>query len=458
MKKFKSFWTGITLICLSFSVSAQEVDISIDHPASVKAGETFEVTVTISKGSLTDYSRFSQDLPLGLTATNVQSPNADFSFDNQRIRIIWLKLPEVQEIKVSYNIMVDERLKGKFILGGVFAYVVDEERKFLNFEKSDEITIIPSSTIDPALVVDIRNFKGGSGGDKVVVASDKAPYAMAVRQKPVLMSSGGYFVKVLIQNPSGSKYAKVEEVIPSGYLFESVDPHDGIESFSSSTVKFIWMKLPEEPEFEVSYRLVPKRDEPQGDMIIKGQLTYSAGNENMIVDIKEVELDLASLSLAEKRALLNSGEIPSSSENPAVVEQKKPPPLKEPVAKEPVAKEPVAKEPVAKEPVLTPIPTVATGETIVNTRVLAAGTGVYYRVQITANRSAFDARTLYRQLGVDQEVFVEQFGDFYKYTAGSFTSYDQAVSYRDRLETIPEIVGAFVVAYKDGKRIAMPTN
>ncbi len=227
----------------------------------------------------------------------------------------------------------------------------------------------------------------------------------------------------------GSKYAKVEEVIPSGYLFESVDPHDGIESFSSSTVKFIWMKLPEEPEFEVSYRLVPKRDEPQADMIIKGQLTYSAGNENMIVNIKEVEVDLASLSLAEKRVLLNSGEIPSSSEKP-----------------------------VAKEQVLTPIPTLATGKTIVNTRVLAAGTGVYYRVQITANRSAFDARTLYRQVGVDQEVFVEQFGDFYKYTAGSFTSYDQAVSYRDRLETIPEIVGAFVVAYKDGKRISMPTT
>ncbi len=195
MKKFKSFWTGITLICLSFSVSAQEVDISIDHPASVKAGEIFEVTVTISKGSLTDYSRFSQDLPLGLTATNVQSPNADFSFDNQRIRIIWLKLPEVEEIKVSYNIMVDERLKGKFILGGVFAYVVDEERKFINFEKSDEITIIPSSTIDPALVVDIRNFKGGPGGAQVVVASDKAPYAMAVRQKPCAYEFGWLFCK-----------------------------------------------------------------------------------------------------------------------------------------------------------------------------------------------------------------------------------------------------------------------
>ena len=182
--------------------------------------------------------------------------------------------------------MVDERLKGKFKLGGVFAYVVNEERKFLNFEKSDEISIVPSATIDPSLIVDIKDFKGGPSRTPVAVTAENEPFAMAIRQKPVLMSSGGYFIKVLIQNPAGSKYAKVEEIIPSGYLFESVDPHEAIESFSSSTVKFIWMKLPEEPEFEVSYRLVPKRDEPQGAMFIKGQLTYSSGNENKIVDIK----------------------------------------------------------------------------------------------------------------------------------------------------------------------------
>jgi len=431
MKNFKLFLAVISLTCLPFLLAGQEVDISIDHPVSVKAGEVFQVTVTISKGKLTDYSRFSQDLPLGLTATNVQSPNADFSFDNQRIRIIWLKLPDVEEIKVSYNIMVDERLKGKFILGGVFAYVVNEERKFLNFEKTDEISIIQSATIDPSLIVDIKDFKGGPSGAPVVVAAQDGPFAMAIRQKPVLMSSGGYFVKVLMQNPAGSKYAKIEEVIPSGYLFESVDPHEGIESFSSSTVKFIWMKLPEEPEFEVSYRLVPKRDEPQGAMLIKGQLTYSAGNQNKIVDIKELDIDLAALSIADKRELLSSGEVSGNAAKPVPVV--------------------VEAEPVTET---TPGP----GETIANTRVLSPEAGVYYRVQIAANRSAYDARTLFREAGVNQEIFVEQDKGYYKYTVGSFTVYSQAVSYRDQLETNPEVEGAFVVAYRDGVRIPMPTN
>ena len=30
------------------------------------------------------------------------------------------------------------------------------------------------------------------------------------------------------------------------------------------------MKLPESSEFEVVYKLVPKQDEPQGDMVIEG--------------------------------------------------------------------------------------------------------------------------------------------------------------------------------------------
>ncbi len=436
MKKLYPIWLGMALFFLSVSISGQEVKISMDHPDQVNAGEVFEVTVTISKGSLTDYSRFSQDLPLGLTATNVTSPNADFSFDNQRIRIIWLRLPDEKEVKVTYNIMVNKTLKGNFLLGGVFAYVVQEERKFLNFEESSEISIIPNSSIDQALVVDIKDFTGAAAG--AVVAGDAEPesWAMAVRQKPVLLNSGGYMVRLLLQNPTGSKYAKIEETIPSGYLFESVDPHDGIESFSSSTVKFIWMKLPEEPEFEVAYRLVPKRDEPQGDMAIKGLLTYSAGNENKVVAIKEADVILENLSLAEKRSLLLTGEIPAA-------EKVQPQPQKTVTKK---------KEPVAKAEPAGP-----SGKIIVNTPVLAAGTGVYYRVQLIAKRKPFDATSHYRNAGVDQKVFMEQHKGLYKYTAGSFTDYNKAKAYR--LKVLKQSDGgAFIVAYRDGKRVEVSST
>ncbi len=442
MMKYFTHCLVITMLCLSFSLNGQEVEISIDHPDQVRAGEEFSVTVTINKGSLTDYSRFSQDLPLGLTASNVSSTNADFSFDNQRIRIIWLKLPGSDEVKVTYNVHVNERLKGSFILGGVFAYVVEDERKFLNFERSSEISIIPSSSVDPSLIVDIRNFKGTSEVSSASGAQQEI-FAMAIRQKPMLQGTGGYLVHLLINNPPGSKYAKIEETIPSGYIFEEVDSHNGIVSYAASTVKFIWMTLPKKSEFEIVYMLVPKQNESQGDMVIEGLLTYTSGNENKLAEVKEIDVALEELSQAEKRNLLVSGNVPSGARKSSEIVRKPPDKTTSPKVTE-------TKPP----PVRTRSePAVVTGNTIANTRVLSAGSGISYRVQVAALRNAFDARAHFRNAGVDQEVLVEQHEGLYKYTAGSFQSYDQAVAYRDRVERLSELSGTFVVAYRDGRRV-----
>ncbi len=68
------------MIFLSFSLSGQEVEISMDHPDRVNAGEDFTVTVTIKKGSLTDYSRFSQDLASGPFRHQCQLPECRLQF------------------------------------------------------------------------------------------------------------------------------------------------------------------------------------------------------------------------------------------------------------------------------------------------------------------------------------------------------------------------------------------
>jgi hypothetical protein len=437
MMKYLIHCLVISMFSLTTMVSGQEVEISIDHPGRVNAGEEFTVSVTISKGSLTDYSRFSQDLPLGLTATNVSSPNADFSFDNQRIRVIWLKMPESNQVTISYRILVDPRLKGSFVLGGVFAYVVEDERKFLTFDKNELITIVPSPSVDPALVVDIKDFKGGEAAP--VAARPGEVFAMAVRQKPELLNSGAYLVRILVNNPSGSKYAKIEETIPFGYMFEQVNSNEGIVSHAASTVKFIWMKLPETTEFEVVYRLVPKQNEPQGDMIIDGMLTYTAGNDNKIVEIRQMDVYLQDMTQAQKRNLLATGAVPPRTARANTSATRQP--------------EPVETRPATST---TSVPGSASGKMIMNTRVLDYGTGSYYRVQLSANRTAFDAVAYYRGAGLDREVLVEQHEGYYKYTIGSFSTYEQAVSYKNQVEGLPDIDGAFVVAYRNGRRV--PTS
>ncbi len=436
MMKYITHCIAILLLSTAFSLSGQDVEISIDHPDRVNAGENFTVTVTIKKGSLTDYSRFSQDLPLGLTATNVSSPNADFSFDEQRVRIIWLKLPEASEIAVSYLVSVDARLQGTISLGGVFAYVVADERKFLNFDEQKPITIVPSNSVDQALIVDVQDFRGGKAPvntQTTTVSTVSGPFAMAVRQKPALLNSGGYLIHLLIDNPPGSKYAKVEESIPSGYLFEQVNSSGGIVSDALSSVKFIWMKMPEQSEFEVTYRLVPKQNEPQGNMLIEGLLTYTDGNENREAEIVEVDVAIDNLTATQKRDLLATGKVPQTTQSTPPVTT------------------------VTRPPVNSTDMGGATGRVIVNTKVLDRGTGVYFRVQLTANLTAFDATTFYRDAGVDREVFVEQHNGYYKYTVGPFQTYSQAMSYKESVDMLEEVQGAFVVGYNNGNRVSTGT-
>ena len=268
-----------------------------------------------------------------------------------------------------------------------------------------------------------------------VAARSGEVFAMAVRQKPELLNNGGYLVRLLVNNPLGSKYAKIEETIPFGYMFEEVNSNEGIVSHASSTVKFIWMKLPQTTEFEVVYRLVPKQNEPQGDMIIDGMLTYTAGNDNKIIEIKEMDVYIQEMSQSQKRNLLAIGTVPARSAR-STANETKPPETVTP-------RQPAASTSVAGS---------ASGKVIMNTRVLDYGTGAYYRVQLSANLNPVDAVTYYRDAGLDREVLVEQHKGYYKYTVGPFSTYQQAVSYKNQIDGLAEIDGSFVVAYRDGRR------
>jgi hypothetical protein len=239
-----------------------------------------------------------------------------------------------------------------------------------------------------------------------------------------------------VNNPPGSKYAKIEETIPFGYLSEEVNSSGGIVSHAASTVKFIWMKLPEATEFEVVYRLVPKQNEPQGDLIIDGMLTYTAGNDNKIVEVRQMDVYLPEMTQVQKRNLLATGAVPPRTARTTPTRPA----------------EPVE----TRQSTPTPVAGSASGTMIMNTPVLDYGTGAYYRVQLSANLNPFDAVSYYKEAGVGKQVLVEQHQGYYKYTIGPFSTYQEALSYKDQVENLPDIDGAFVVAYRNGRRV--PTS
>ena len=169
-------------------------------------------------------------------------------------------------------------------------------------------------------------------------------------------------------------------------------------------------------------------------MTLTGQLTHTSGDKSGTNPVKEVDVDFDDLDMDERAYLLQTGEVPSDAGRTVqmVVQQEAP------------------------DPVVEPEPQTGPDRFILNTRVLPSEPGFYYRVQIIAVETAFDAKTLFRSEGVDREVMVEEQDGMYKYTVGSFRDYNEVDAYRSRMEGFETVDGPFVVAYRDGRRVPVP--
>jgi hypothetical protein len=81
--------------------------------------------------------------------------------------------------------------------------------------------------------------------------------------------------------------------------------------------------------------------------------------------------------------------------------------------------------------------------------------GIEFRVQCGAFRDKGQADTHLAAKYNISEVIQEEFTDrWYKYTVGSFRTYEEAVRYRDSFIARTGILSSFIVAYKNGQRLS----
>jgi len=78
--------------------------------------------------------------------------------------------------------------------------------------------------------------------------------------------------------------------------------------------------------------------------------------------------------------------------------------------------------------------------------------GVYFRVQIGSSGNKLSPNFFKDNFGITEQIYEEQVDGQYKYTVGQFKNYQDA---RKHSEKITSVQGAFVTAYKDGKRIPL---
>ncbi|MGE0637285.1 MAG: hypothetical protein AB7G44_10965 [Bacteroidia bacterium] len=118
------------------SVSAQDVSVNVDMPATAAPETTFRVTLKVNKGEVSGFAKLEQLLPAGLEATGVDVANSTFTFKDRKAKFLWMSLPAEATFTVSYDVKVVAGTSGNQILEGTFAYILNNETQKYALPKS----------------------------------------------------------------------------------------------------------------------------------------------------------------------------------------------------------------------------------------------------------------------------------------------------------------------------------
>ncbi|MFO7828055.1 MAG: hypothetical protein R6V23_05500 [Bacteroidales bacterium] len=420
-----------TWIVLALNFIFSDVTLNMNVPGQVEAGNEITVEVTFNKSDFESFARFQQEIPAGLTPVPVNTANADYSFKDQKVKFIWLKLPDEEEITVSYKLQVDQRLKGNFDLSGTFSYIADNERKSVKIT-SENIVITPSPDIDPGLIVDINDFRS-----LVTPKTTESSIAevKCIRQKPYAGTENNeYIVNLLVNKGNKEKFAKIQESVPEGYSAVSIENKDAIFTFKDQTVKFLWMNMPTDPYFVVSYKLVPDEGVTESPNL-DGTFSYIENDNTLSINIVEKEVNLDNTTSENLMAVISSVEdvtptVPTTLDQPGDYSGK-------------------VKIEIAESALR------AMREDTKLTNQLEPESGVYYRVQIAAGHRPINIDRYFKKYNLDKEIRTEFHEGWRKYSVGSFYVYKAARDYRVHIWNTTTIDDAFVSAYNNGNRITV---
>lgn len=130
-------------------------------------------------------------------------------------------------------------------------------------------------------------------------------------KSPDIVKAGDEFtVEISISKGTIAGFAKFQQELPVGFTASSGDAKGGSFSFSDQKVKFIWMSLPADAEFKISYK-VKVDNNVSGDFTINGVFSYLENNDKKNADMPAKKIKVTSIASAP----LANNTPPSNSNN-----------------------------------------------------------------------------------------------------------------------------------------------
>ncbi|MCQ2607859.1 MAG: hypothetical protein MJ197_04135 [Bacteroidales bacterium] len=226
---------------------ANVVTVSADMPETMQYGSSVPVTITIEKGNIDGFGRFSCTLPKEFTAT---SNDQNFSFENNTVTLIWVMLPESDDFSFTFNINVPDKAKSSFTLTGKFGYVQDNEKHYAELAP--------------------RTIKLKENTGAIASSAEKVRYNDITCSRTIEFMGNEAIVSITTDRANASSMCKIEEMLPAGFTAKAMETQGSEVSTIQNVARFMWTNAPATENFTITYKVIAEKGYNINDLFING--------------------------------------------------------------------------------------------------------------------------------------------------------------------------------------------
>lgn len=463
LKYFALLINSIALLVYHFFF-AEGITVTTKVPENVKSGTEFTVEVVINKGTVSGFAKLQQDLPEGFTAVQDDNNGASFTFSNQSVKFIWMSLPNDKEFKVKYKVKVADNVNGPQTIQGKFSYVTDNVKQnadvspvTINVKGASQpvVTNTPTNTTtsDNSTTSNTSTTSDNTTSDNTTSGNNNTttepvnktpetntntePSSIVVKRNMPSDATGSFTVELIVNKGNTNGFAKLTENIPEGFTATLGEAQGASFTFADGKVKYVWVSMPSQPEFKISYK-VSVASTVSGVKVIDGIFSYIENDDTKKYMIVANSINIGG-GVASDPIVTNNTNTTTNTNNQV---------------NNTTSNNNTNTTSNTNTNTTANTNTQNTSNNISATNISAAQTAVNYKVQIAALQNPVNADKLATRFNINQKINTEMADGFTKYTVGSHNEYKKA---RDSREQIKKqgVNDAFVTAYNSGKRITV---
>ncbi len=420
------------------TISWDEPTVRQEIPAVMAVNGVSVIKVKINKSDIEGFAKLEIAVPQGFAARAIETKGASFTFSDQKMRFVWMTLPDVDHFDITYQLVKMSGAADLTKLQGVFSFIQNNKKKDIAIDNqiiNGQVMIDHEESVD---VID-QTFHSFLNANNDLPACDRT-----------ITKKGDEFIVELVLHLNGMKgFLKMQEWTSNGCVLSKFQSAGATVTVDGSSIKFVWFEVPDAETVVVKYK-VQCASIPEDGLTIDGKLSFTVDNqprEFPIILAKSMTPANESLPKVEAEKKELAAEIIQSETK---IEKE----IKEPV------QENIVTNASKKEEVAPVKEVVKTAENPSNKKggnsKSAQGNQVSYKVQVLANHRSVSENEWRNKFGLEDKKEVSNHEGWMKWTVGNFSDYKDARGKRESLNSqCPNLPGPFVTAYQDGNRITV---